>query len=92
MVRHKYLRGKNLVLNTLKTVLMDVLDMDVSRSAIRRRIQQNGFIFRKVNHRKILAAQSILNAGSGHGLISGVLTLYDRISAVTIHQKTICKM
>lgn len=54
IIHGKYLRGENVTLDTITAALLDELDIDISRSTVRRRLLQNGFKFRKVNNRKIL--------------------------------------
>ena len=49
-----YMRGDNKTLDTIKVALMDEMEIDVSRSTLRRKLLQNGFKFRKIDSRKVL--------------------------------------
>ena len=68
IVHRKYLRGENVTLDTMKAAILEELEMDISRSTIRRKLLQNGFKFRKVNHRKILTERPEIISARCHFL------------------------
>ena len=68
IIHCKYLQGEKVTLDTLKAALLNEMNMNVGRSTIRRRLLQNDFKFRKVNHRKILTEMPDIVAARCHFL------------------------